>query len=93
MNIFKSALVLLISTVIIGSSYGVVLANGTEAPDPEGLYNEKCSICHTIERSSSRKKSRLGWERTVIRMMQNGAPITEKEVYIIIDYLEINNGK
>ena len=93
MKTLKSVLSLLISIVIIGFSSGGVLANGTETPDPEGLYEKKCSICHTIERSSSRKKSRLGWERTVIRMKQNGAPITEKEAYIIIDYLEINNGK
>ena len=94
MNIPKPAVCLLISTVIIGSSYGIVLAGGAKASDPAKLYEKKCSICHVIERSNSKKKSKKGWERTVMRMKNsNGAPITDKEAEIIIDYLSEKHGK
>lgn len=93
MNILKPVVCLLISAVIIGSSYGVVLAGGAEAPDPEQLYEKKCSICHTIERSKSKKKSEQSWRKTVTRMKRNGAPINDEEIEIIIRYLADNYGK
>jgi len=92
-NILKLTISLMISAFIIGSSYGIVLAGGPESPDPGGIYEKKCSICHVIERSNSKKKSRSGWKRTVIRMKKNGAPITDEEVEIIIDYLTEKHGK
>ena len=88
MRTLKTIFSLLISTVIIGSSFGIVLAGGAEAPDPAGLYEKKCSICHDIERSKSKKKTEKGWRATVMRMKKNnGAPITDKEAKIIIRHL------
>ena len=92
MKILQPILSLMISTVIIGSSYGSVFA-GAKAPDPEGLYETKCSICHNIERSKSKKKSEKSWRNTVKRMKKNGAPITDDEVEIIIRHLADNYGK
>ena len=68
MNIFKLAIYLLISTFIIGPSYSVVLANEAVASDPAQLYEKKCSTCHVIERSKSKKKSGKAWRKTVMRM-------------------------
>lgn len=93
MKTMDPILSLLISTVIIGSSYGVVLAGGPEDPDPAGLYEKNCSICHEIERSRSKRKSEKNWRKTVIRMKSNGAPITDDEAEIIIRYLTDNYGK
>lgn len=93
MNIPKPAVCLLISTVIIGSSYSIVFAGEAEAPDPAKLYEKKCSICHVIERSNSKKKSEKGWKKTVMRMKNNGAPITDEEAEIIIRHLTDNYGK
>ncbi|GBE41564.1 hypothetical protein BMS3Bbin09_01470 [bacterium BMS3Bbin09] len=93
MGTLKLILSLMISTVIIGSSYGVVLAGGPESPDPAGLYEKKCSICHVIERSRSKRKSEKAWRATVMRMKSNGAPITDEEARIIIRHLTDNYGK
>lgn len=93
MKTMKPILSLLISTVIIGSAYGVVLAGGAEAPDPAGLYEKTCSICHVIERSKSKRKSEKAWRKTVMKMKKNGAPITNEEAEIIIRYLADNYGK
>ena len=93
MNISKMTVCLLISTFIIGTSYSVVLAGVVAASSPEELYEKKCSTCHVIERSKSKKKSRKGWEITVMRMKNsNGCPITDEEAEIIIDHLTENYG-
>jgi len=93
MSILKPALSLLISTVIIGSSYGIALAGGSMSPDPASLYEKKCSICHVIERSNSKKKSEKNWRKTVMRMKKNGAPITDEEAEIIIRHLADTYGR
>ena len=93
-NTFKSILSLLISIVIIGSSYGVVLAGEAEVPDPAKLYEKECSRCHVIESSKSKKKSEKGWRKTVMRMKNtNGSTITDEEAEIIIRYLADKYGK
>lgn len=54
----------------------------------EQLFESKCSICHSIERPKSKKKSKEGWETTVMRMKnKNGCPVTDEEAKKIIDYL------
>jgi cytochrome c5 len=94
MNIFKLAIYLLVSTFIIGPSYSVVLANEAAASDPAQLYEKKCSGCHAIERSKSKKKSGKAWRKTVMRMKNyNGCPITDKEAEMIIDHLTEFYGK
>lgn len=94
MNIYKSAVSLLISVIIIGTTYSMVSAEGIDAPDAAALYEKKCSICHVIERSKSKRKSAEGWRDTVMRMKnKNGAPITDKEAEIIIQHLADSYGK
>ena len=89
----KFAVCLSISVVIVALSCNVVPASGKKAIDPAVLYENKCSICHAIERSKSKKKSEKGWRKTVIRMKKNGAPISDAEVEIIIRHLADNYGK
>jgi len=94
MKTLKPILSVLISFMIIAASCGIVLADGAKAPDPAGLYEKKCSICHEIERSRSKRKSGKGWRDTVMRMKNNnGAPITDEEAEIIIRHLTDNYGK
>ncbi|MBL7032049.1 MAG: hypothetical protein ISR97_02575 [Nitrospira sp.] len=93
MNILKTALSLMISTVIIGSSYGIAAASGSMSSDPASLYETKCSVCHALERSQSKSKSEKSWRKTVLRMKKNGAPITDEEAEIIIRHLADTYGR
>jgi cytochrome c5 len=62
--------------------------------DGKTLFEKKCSICHSLDRSKSKKKTMNEWKTTVMRMMNvRGAPGTEEEAKIIIDYLAKNYGK
>jgi cytochrome c5 len=55
--------------------------------DGETLINERCNICHTLDRIEKAKKSRADWERIVARMMKEGARLEIDEQAILIDYL------
>ncbi len=66
----------------------------TSTVDAKSLFEEKCSICHSLERPKSKEKTYDEWEATVTRMKDvNGCPITDEEAKIIIDYLAKNYGK
>ncbi|MEY4615426.1 MAG: hypothetical protein RJB66_386 [Pseudomonadota bacterium] len=61
----------------------------------EGVGGEKvaayCIICHSLEyiKTNAPVMNRAGWEKTVHKMVQSyGAPISEGDQKIIIDYLE-----
>jgi cytochrome c-type biogenesis protein CcmH/NrfF len=58
-----------------------------------GLFEKKCSICHSINRPKSKTKTAEEWKQTVMRMKNvNGCPVTNEEAEIIIDYLTENYG-
>ncbi|MCX5802301.1 MAG: hypothetical protein NTU69_02005 [Proteobacteria bacterium] len=62
--------------------------------DAKNLFEKKCSGCHSLDRPKSKKKTMNEWKTTVMRMMNvRGAPGTEEEAKIIIDYLAKNYGK
>ena len=78
--------------VVIGvtSGYG----GEKKEADAKGLFEGKCSACHSIERPKSKNKTMQEWESTVMRMKNvNHGPITDQEAKIIIDYLAEHFGK
>ncbi len=70
-----------------------------EGPDEDrssenALFQQKCSLCHSIERPTSKRKSENGWRETVMRMKNvNGCPLSEEEAERIIRYLSDTRGK
>jgi cytochrome c2 len=62
--------------------------------DAKALFEQMCSMCHSIDRPKSEKKTAKEWESTVMRMKNvHGCPIRDDEAKIIIDYLSKNYGK
>lgn len=51
------------------------------------LVQQRCTMCHTLDRVESATYDRAGWTKTVDRMKQNGLVITPDEESTIIDYL------
>jgi cytochrome c5 len=66
-------------------------AQATVAPsttsDGEALLNDRCTKCHSINRVTSAKKSASDWQKTVSRMVSNGAKLTSEEQQVLVDYL------
>jgi len=64
--------------------------------DGKTLFEEKCALCHKLDRPTSKKKTLAGWEKTVLRMKKKNpekAPISDTEAKVIIDYLAQNYGE
>jgi mono/diheme cytochrome c family protein len=90
-------------SIIILIAAGFLLTLGTwnpasaeEGAQPTGqqLFETNCKMCHPIERPRSKRKTREGWETTVKRMKNiNGAPISDEEASLIINYLTETYGK
>lgn len=77
-----------------GLWYQAQASDEGEKGKAEQLFESKCSLCHSINRPKSKKKSREGWESTVMRMKnKNGCPITDEEAKMIIDYLAEEHGE
>ena len=51
------------------------------------LLEERCTVCHDLERVVSAQKDREGWEQTVDRMIRRGANLNTEERDILVDYL------
>ncbi|NJD62570.1 MAG: hypothetical protein FIA93_07605 [Deltaproteobacteria bacterium] len=67
---------------------GSAPASGAPAGKGKALFEEKCVICHDLNRALSLKKNKKGWTATVTRMKNvNGCPITDTEAGEIIGYL------
>ncbi len=57
------------------------------------LLEQRCTACHGLARVESTKKDRSEWERTVVRMVNKGAQLSEEEQEILIIYLTENYGR
>ncbi len=73
---------------VSGAWHQALASSHGDKINAEQLFKSKCSICHSIDRPKSKKKTKEGWETTVMRMKnKNGCPITDEEARMIIDYL------
>ncbi|MDP2180974.1 MAG: hypothetical protein Q8K99_00190 [Actinomycetota bacterium] len=59
---------------------------GSSEPSAE-LVQQKCTLCHTIDRVEQASKSREEWVSTVDRMKTNGLVVTDEEYGLIVDFL------
>jgi cytochrome c5 len=57
------------------------------AGDGAALLEERCTVCHGLDRTTSARKTREQWEQTVVRMVSKGAELNEEEQEILIAYL------
>jgi hypothetical protein len=62
--------------------------------DAKGLFEKRCSICHSTSRPLGKTKSAEEWRQTVTRMKgYAGGKISDEEAEIIIEYLSETRGK
>ncbi len=51
------------------------------------LYEEICSYCHELERTARQALTREQWRGLIRGMVDEGAPVTDEEFSMILDYL------
>lgn len=92
----RSKRILLGLVVLLGVGAGVLAACGDAAEEPaeeplsgegETLLQERCTVCHGLDRTTSAQKTRGEWEETVNRMVDRGAELNEQEKTVLIGYL------
>ncbi len=76
------------------STYGLVVFLLTlalcSATDGQTLMQQRCSVCHSLDRITSAHKTADQWKTTVERMISHGAQLSPQEEQILIDYLAQN---
>ena len=71
----------------------VSATNGAEN-DAKGLFEKRCSICHSTSRPLGKTRSAEEWRQTVTRMKgYAGGKISDEDAEIIIGYLSEIRGK
>ena len=74
----------------------LLTATGFGAPLPEGpgkkLVEDICGFCHSVARIDGHAFTRDQWSNVVKGMVSEGAPVTDEEFSLILDYLAKNFG-
>ncbi len=79
---------------------GAVLAFAATAPNAaptkdrgRELVEDVCTYCHNLDRLRGKEFSREEWRGLTKGMISEGAPVTDEELSMILDYLAKNYGK
>jgi hypothetical protein len=56
------------------------------------LVEDVCTYCHNLDRLRGKELSREEWRGLVKGMISEGAPVTDKELSMILDYLVKKHG-
>jgi mono/diheme cytochrome c family protein len=62
-------------------------APAAAAAPGQAVFQDVCGNCHDLALSTGLKKSRDDWQATVSRMVSNGAPLSDAQVALVVDYL------
>ena len=76
--------------------FSLIQAADIKAADSDGkaLFENRCSMCHPIDKPLSTSKTGEEWRQTVMRMKgRAGDRISDEEAEIIIKYLTAIRGK
>ncbi|HLI83655.1 MAG TPA: DUF1924 domain-containing protein [Bryobacteraceae bacterium] len=69
---------------------------GEKGPTKElhekALYEEICSYCHELERVARQALTKDEWRGLIKGMVDEGAPVTDEEFSMIVDYLATHFG-
>ena len=75
-------------------SAAVFAADKTALPEGPGkkLVEDVCSFCHGLARIKDHAFTRDEWNNVIKGMVSEGAPVTDEEFSLILDYLAKNFG-
>jgi cytochrome c551/c552 len=79
-----SALVLLLVVPLYGEAQDRLISGPGST-----LTENKCRVCHELQHIRRTPLSRGEWEDNVRNMRERGAPLTDAEAAVIVDYLAI----
>jgi mono/diheme cytochrome c family protein len=78
---------LVLSTLVAACGAQQGGSSGSGTLDGKALVEERCSVCHGLDRVTSASKSRAEWQANVERMVEQGADLNAAEQEAVIEYL------
>lgn len=57
------------------------------------LVEDVCTYCHNLDRLQGKQLSREEWRSLIKGMISEGAPVTDEEFSMILDYLVKHHGR
>ena len=74
------------------------LAAGAAAGDQKKdkgreLFEDICSYCHSLHKVDGKELSKEQWRGLIKGMVSEGAPVTDEEFELIVDYLAKHYGR
>ena len=74
------------------------LVSSANASDPKKdkgreLFEDICSYCHSLHKVDGKELSKKEWRGLIKGMISEGAPVTDEEFSLIVDYLAKHYGK
>lgn len=78
---------LFVALVIQAQAPGPV--QGPAGPDAatSNLVSTACGSCHTLDRVRNKAGDKDAWTATVARMKEKGAPLTDQQIPVVVDFL------
>lgn len=92
--ILLALLILLIfATACVSGAPSVTTPAATTALDGATLVQERCSVCHPLNRIMGAHYSATEWKAVVDKMIAHGAQLTPEEETVVVNYLSATYGK
>ena len=86
-GVYIGFVILILLAALLAACGGAKDEGGAAALDGKALVEERCSVCHDLERVEAAKKSAEEWKTNVERMVGNGAKLNQEEQEAVIEYL------
>jgi mono/diheme cytochrome c family protein len=85
-------LIILAGSILVscGSSSTPASSSSGGSSGGQALMQQRCSVCHSLERITTSHKTADQWKTTVDHMINNGAQLTPQEEQTLISYLAQN---
>ena len=89
-SIFFLFLILGVLLVSCGTTASPLNTSGGSSLDGQTLMQQRCSVCHSLDRVTSAQKTLDQWTVSVNRMIAHGAQLNPQEEQILLAYLAAN---
>jgi hypothetical protein len=86
-SVLAIAFLVLFLILLIAACGGAAPSGDKELGDGETLLQERCTVCHSLNRVEQAQKSSEEWQQNVTRMMNKGAKLSEHEKTVLVEYL------
>ena len=85
-------LLLLLGTLLVscGTAGATPTSSGGNTLDGQNLMQQRCSVCHSLDRVTSAHKTIGQWTTSVQRMIARGAQLSSQEEQTLVAYLAAN---